>query len=139
MQLLQGSWGPNGYVVGVPLESQSKVQTIRVKGARANIIRREPDLFYVVIPGTVHDADDWIVGITEKGALHIGPPERSTTSRSRGGVTNIASGTIHGTLIQAGNIRGGINLGGGGARTQQPDLPTIGLALPRRIPIQDRL
>lgn len=141
MQVLQGSWGPNGFVVGVPIELQPKIQLIRVKGARANVIKRELGLFYVVIPGTIHDADDWIVGVTDKGVLRIGPPQTQVTTQGRGGgggPTNIITGSVTGMVIQAGNIRGGINLSGGG-RVPAPELPTIGLVLPRRIVIQDRL
>lgn len=159
MEMLHGTWKANGYVFAVPVAKRARIQVVRVTGAEARVVKRDPSVFYVIIPGALADADEWRVGITENGALRVMPPETPEEKEERiggsgrrghrgaGSVQNVigAGSNVTGTVIQAGLIRGGVNLRGGGQSQPQgrgpsePALPTIGLALPRDIPVYDRL
>ena len=130
-QSLSGSWKEQYYVVSVPVASRASVRTILVHGAKAQLIQTNPAAFYVVIPASVPNADEWRVELDDKGALKVRPPKQQGPST----VKSVVKGNAR-VGIQAAVINGPVSMGRGRLPRVEP---TIGLVLPRHIHIQDRL
>lgn len=130
-QTLPGSWKDSGFVVPVPASLRPHIQVVRVKLAAARVLQINPALCYVVIPNSAPDPDQWRVTV-ENGALKIKPPRART-----GNVTNVVKGNAR-VGMQIGVMDGNVNVGGRQARPAQPQI-TIGVVLPRQIPVHDRL
>jgi len=128
---LRGSWKDAGFVVPVPAAMRPHIQLVRVKLAAAHIVLVNPALCYVVIPPNAPEPDKWRVTV-ENGALKVKPPRERTSN-----VTNIATGNAR-VGMQVGVVHGTV-ISGRPARAPQQPMITIGLVLPRQLPVHDRL
>ena len=132
MERLHGSWRQAGLTFSVPPQLRARIQVIRVFGARGEVAGFEPSEFALAIPSQVRNADQWVVEVTDSGALIVQPP-----TETGGSVVNQVIGNVRGPLTQAHTIYGDVHMDGDAAPNVR--LPIIRMILPRNIPVQDRL
>lgn len=130
--MFPGQWKQNDkghfFVISIPVAKRADVKVIKVEAARGTILSIEPSAFYVVIPASVREADQWRVYV-KNGALKVRPPKIET-----GNVTFINKGNSH-VGMQAAVVYGDVTIGRGGSMSEVTITPvTIGFVLPRQIP-----
>lgn len=130
-EMFPGSRKKDGFVIPVPVAARAGIGSVEVRGAAHKILQINPAAFYVVIPNTVPDAPHWEVFV-HNGILRVRPPRPQ-----QGGSTyyNIASEGAN-VGVQASVMYGPVTYGDG--VTSRSPRPTVGLVLPRKMPVSSQ-